>query len=86
MNTEHSMNRHQVIFAGLRALKAAAALALFAALAACSAGGAGTVVNQATSSTSTANAYTGPAPANADVQAFKVNFWENVRVSNRCGA
>ncbi len=86
MNTEYAMNRPKILSAGLRALQATAALVLIAALAACSAGGAGTVVNQATSSTSTANAYTGPAPANADVQAFKVNLWENVRVSNRCGA
>ncbi len=26
-----------------------------------------------------------PAPATADVQAFAVNFWANVRVQNRCG-
>ena len=31
------------------------------------------------------HAYTGPAPASADVQAFAVNFWNNVRVQNRCG-
>ncbi len=30
--------------------------------------------------------YTGPAPANDDVQAFRVNLWENVRGANRCGA
>ncbi|HEU4603371.1 MAG TPA: LamG domain-containing protein, partial [Steroidobacteraceae bacterium] len=29
--------------------------------------------------------YTGPAPVSDDVQAFKVNFWENVRGTNRCG-
>ena len=33
-----------------------------------------------------ANAYTGPAPATADIQAFEVSFWNNVRVQNRCGA
>ena len=38
-----------------------------------------------TAPTSSANAYTGPAPATADVQAFAVNFWANVRVQNRCG-
>ena len=32
-----------------------------------------------------ASAYTGPSPATADVQAFSVNFWSNVRVQNRCG-
>ncbi len=29
--------------------------------------------------------YTGPAPANADVQAFKLNLWENIKAGNRCG-
>src|ERR1700721_1147065 len=35
--------------------------------------------------TSTVNSYTGPAPATADVQAFDVSFWSNVRAQNRCG-
>ena len=43
-------------------------------------------MNQPTSTpTSTANAYTGPAAGNADVQAFKINLWENIRQPNRCG-
>src|SRR6185437_6041323 len=51
-----------------------------------SAGGPATTVNQPTSnSTSTANAYTGPAAGNADIQAFKVSLWEQVRQPNRCG-
>jgi mono/diheme cytochrome c family protein len=29
--------------------------------------------------------YTGPAPANAEIQAFRLQFWENVRGDNRCG-
>ena len=29
--------------------------------------------------------YTGPAPQNADVQAFKLNLWENIKANNRCG-
>jgi hypothetical protein len=36
-------------------------------------------------SSSTANAYTGPAAATADIQAFQVSFWNNVRAQNRCG-
>jgi hypothetical protein len=61
-------------------------LAASIALAAC-AGGANTptTVNEAVASSSTASAYTGPAPATADVQAFAVNFWANVRAQNRCG-
>src|SRR3977135_2386113 len=55
-----------------------------AALTACT-GGAPAPATPATAPTSSANAYTGPAPATADVQAFAVNFWANVRVQNRCG-
>ncbi len=29
--------------------------------------------------------YTGPPPATADVQSFKINLWDNVRTDNRCG-
>lgn len=69
-----------------RWLLQAAALLPVVILAACSAGGPATTVNQPTSnSTSSANAYTGPAAQNADIQAFKVNLWENVRQPNRCG-
>ncbi len=60
-------------------------LAASAALSACGGGGAPTTATPATAPTSSANAYTGPAPATADVQAFAVNFWANVRVQNRCG-
>src|SRR5436853_4698010 len=69
-----------------RALAPGAALLLAATLAACGGGGAPTTVNQqSTPPSSTANAYTGPAPANADVQAFKINLWDNIRPANRCG-
>jgi len=60
-------------------------LAAAAALSACGGGGAPTTATPAAAPTSTVNAYTGPAPATADVQAFEVNFWNNVRVQNRCG-
>src|SRR5260370_5335814 len=61
------------------------ALAASFALSGCGGGGAPTTATGATAPTSSANAYTGPAPATADVQAFAVNFWANVRVQNRCG-
>jgi hypothetical protein len=61
------------------------ALAASFALSACGGGGAPTTATGATAPTSSTNAYTGPAPATADVQAFSVNFWANVRVQNRCG-
>jgi hypothetical protein len=60
-------------------------LAASVALSACGGGGAPTTATGATAPTSQANAYTGPAPATADVQAFSVNFWANVRLQNRCG-
>src|SRR5258706_4571435 len=60
-------------------------LAASEALAACGGGGAPTTATGATAPTSSANAYTGPAPATSDVQAFAVSFWNNVRVQNRCG-
>jgi Concanavalin A-like lectin/glucanases superfamily len=62
-----------------------AVLAASFALTACGGGGAATTANPASAPTSSANAYTGPAAATADVQAFQVNFWNNVRVQNRCG-
>jgi Concanavalin A-like lectin/glucanases superfamily len=80
------MNREQHM-KFFTAIKAATALVLVTALAACSTGsnGPATTVQQQTSNTSTANAYTGPAAATADVTAFQINFWQNVRVQNRCG-
>jgi hypothetical protein len=32
-----------------------------------------------------AQTYTGPAPSTADVQAFKINLWDNIHADNRCG-
>src|SRR5271170_5361811 len=61
------------------------ALAASFALSACGGGGAPTVANVAPSQAATANAYTGPAPATADVQAFEINLWNNIRGQNRCG-
>ena len=29
--------------------------------------------------------YTGPAPATADVQSFRINLWDNIKANNRCG-
>ena len=66
------------------ALSSGAALALLAVLSACGGGGAPTVVN-APPPTNSAQQYTGPPPANADVQAFMVNLWANINPSNRCG-
>jgi Concanavalin A-like lectin/glucanases superfamily len=61
------------------------ALAASFALTACGGAGAPTTTNPTPSQTVTADAYTGPPAATADVTAFQVNFWNNVRVQNRCG-
>ena len=55
------------------------------ALSACGGSGAPTTNTPTSAPTSGASSYTGPAPATADVQAFEVNFWNNVRSQNRCG-
>ncbi|MGA2191019.1 MAG: LamG domain-containing protein, partial [Steroidobacteraceae bacterium] len=61
------------------------ALAASFALSACGGAGAPTAATPAQAPTSTVDAYTGPAPATADVQAFEVNLWNNIRTQNRCG-
>jgi hypothetical protein len=62
-----------------------AALAASFALSACGGAGAPTTTNPTPSQTAAASAYTGPPAATADVTAFQVNFWNLVRVQNRCG-
>jgi cytochrome c553 len=79
------MKRFPSIGAGMRALRHVTALALLATLAACTAGGPATTSTQQTTPGTTASSYTGPAAANADVQSFKVNLWENIRTSDKCG-
>ena len=79
------MNRLPNLGVGMRVLRHAAAATLLATLAACTAGGPATSQTQQTTPGSSASNYTGPAAANADVQAFKVNLWENIRTSDKCG-
>ncbi len=57
---------------------------LAAVLSACS-GGAATTLNGNAATGVTASSYAGPAPGSADVQAFKVNLWQNINGANRCG-
>jgi hypothetical protein len=61
-----------------------AAILILGALAGCS-GGAGTEQNPVTSGPNSGPTYSGPTPATADIQAFRVNFWENIRGADRCG-
>ncbi len=79
------MYRFQSIGARVRMLRQAAALALLTTVVACTAGGPATSTTQQTTPGNTAASYTGPAAGNADVQAFKVNLWENIRTSDKCG-
>ncbi len=60
-------------------------LAASIALSACSGAGAPTTTNPAPSQAVQADQYVGPPAATADVTAFQVNFWNNVRTQNRCG-
>ena len=85
MTKEKFMNRFNSIRAGMGILKSAAVLALITTVAACTAGGPSTTQNQQTTPGTTASSYTGPAAANADVQSFKINLWENIRTSDKCG-
>jgi hypothetical protein len=63
---------------------AAIALLAGAVLSGCG-GGASTTENPITTPPTSGPTYSGPAPATADIQAFRINFWENVRGTNRCG-
>jgi hypothetical protein len=68
-------------------LAAGLALAAAAALAGCSGGsGAATEENPAGGGGPNLSNYSGPAPATADVQSFKINLWDNIRTNNRCGS
>ena len=67
----------------LTSIRALAVAVCALALSACG-GGAKTTENPITSGGS-APTYSGPAPATADVQAFKINVWDNLKAGNRCG-
>jgi cytochrome c553 len=69
-----------------RALRYAAAAMLAAVVLAGCGGGASTEENPVRSGPDAGPSYTGPTPATADIQAFRIEFWENVRGANRCGA
>ena len=58
-------------------------LLLALSLAGCG-GGAATEANPNTAPPS-GPTYNGPPPATADVQAFRINLWENIKATNRCG-
>ena len=69
-----AVRQMRLVFAGLSAL----------AIAACG-GGAPTTENPITNVTPPSN-YNGPPPATAEVQLFKLNVWDNIHGTNRCGS
>ncbi len=71
----------------LRVRSLAVGFALIAALLAGCSGGSGADVQVIPGSGGgpTTQNYTGPAPATADVQSFKINLWDNIQADNRCG-
>lgn len=71
------------VIATLRPAGLLATLAVLALLASCG-GGASTEENPVTSGGAPPT-YSGPAPATADVQSFKINVWDNLKAGNRCG-
>ena len=60
------------------------AIAALAIIAGCSGGGAPTVENPIREAPPVVD-YVGPASSNADVQAFRINLWQNIKANNRCG-
>jgi hypothetical protein len=77
------MTMNRSIGIRMRAVAALSSAVAMLALAGCG-GGASTEENPATTPPPPAG-YTGPPPASQDVQAFKLNVWDNLQASNRCG-
>jgi mono/diheme cytochrome c family protein len=70
----------------LRAIVLAAGVCTLSLIAGCS-GGSGAATQQNVAGPGSPNTgYNGPAPASPDVQAFKINVFDNVRTDNRCGS
>ena len=81
MNSKNQMRALNLSVIRLAAL----ALVSTLGLAGCSGSGQSTTDNPVTEGPTTGPSYTGPAPATTDIQAFRINFWENVRVTDKCG-
>jgi mono/diheme cytochrome c family protein len=77
---------HSTRYSTAHAARTLAALSLlFLGLTACG-GGEPTVANPVTVNNISSSAYSGPVPATADIQSFKLNVWDNLSPDNRCGA
>ena len=68
----------------MKTLKIVLLAAAIVLVAACS-GGAATTPNNNPTQQGGGDDYAGPAPVNADVQSFRINFWQNVTSPTRCG-
>jgi mono/diheme cytochrome c family protein len=79
------IDRSKLEFVSLRATALLGALILTLAAGCSSGSGAPTQQNPAAPQ-SPNTGYTGPAPATPDVQAFKINLFDNIRMDNRCGS
>ena len=77
-------NAKDTVKAPTRSLKLILAAGLSALVLTACGGGAQTTDNPITSVTPPST-YNGPPPATADVQAFKLNVWDNIQADNRCG-
>ena len=78
--------QHAKLMVGRARALAVAAIAV-CALTACGGGGSGAQTQQNPPPPPTGGStYNGPPPATADVQAFKLNLWDNIQANNRCGS
>ena len=74
-------------YAGLRTLRTfGLALTGTLALTGCGGGSGAAVEQNPASGVPNVSNYSGPPPATADVQSFRINLWDNIRANNRCGA
>ena len=85
MTRENFMNRIQLIARRCACYGSSRRRSLLATLVACTAGGPATTQTQQTSGDSRRQLHGSGGSANADVQAFRINLWENIRSSNKCG-
>jgi len=72
--------------APLQVLRITLALVILALLQSCGTGSGAPVVQNALTTTAAVSNYSGPPPATADVQAFKLALWDNLVPNNRCGS
>ncbi|MBV1905679.1 MAG: LamG domain-containing protein [Pseudomonadales bacterium] len=61
-------------------------LTAFYLLTGCGGGSGATTTSNPVTSTQPTSSYTGPAPQTADIQQFKLNIWDNLSPTNRCGS